>query len=92
MTERTVTLPTVHMNGDTANTLCTQNWDAALAVEAAIDAVQKAAPNARNFYVQADPDAFRKAQDEHQVRLKALNAIYLDLTRIVQHTSPDRSR
>lgn len=79
-----IALPTIHLNGTSAQALFDANLDAIQAVEAAIDAVQRAAPNGRDYYVQG-PDAFPRAQREHQERQRLLNRIVLELTQIAEH-------
>lgn len=79
-----IALPTIHSNGTSAQALFDANLDAIQAVEAAIDAVQRAAPNARDYYVQG-PDVFPRAQLEHLERLRLLNRIVLELTQIAEH-------
>lgn len=79
-----IALPTIHSNGTSAQALFDANLDAMQAVEAAIDAVQRAAPNGRDYYVQG-PEAFGRAQREHQERQRLLNRIALELTQIAEH-------
>ena len=73
--------PTVHLNGSAGQNLIDENKAAAVAVKRAIEAVQAAAPNARDYYVQ-DDSAYQRARDEHVARLKALDTVLAELTEI----------
>lgn len=66
--------PTVHMNGTSREELEKQFSDAYEAVEAALVAVRRAAPNGRDYYVQS-PNAIIAAGDEHAARVNALMAM-----------------
>jgi len=79
-----MTFPTVHMNGDSKQTLLDQNLKATHAIRDAIDAMHEAAPNARNFYVQGE-GAWKAARDEYSNRLRQLDSIRDELDAITQH-------
>lgn len=79
-------LPTIHMNGTSRNDLFDGYMVAMAAVEAAIDALVRAAPHARDYYPQG-PEAPSKANDEHIARLRALNTVARELTALAQHAS-----
>jgi hypothetical protein len=76
-------VPTIHSNGTTGEVLLVQYVTAARAVQAAIDAVCDAGPNARDYYVQG-PDASPAAQREHEARVKALKVVRDELAAIVE--------
>lgn len=78
--------PTVHLNGTDRAELLSQALNVHDALLAAQDALSKACPNARDYYVQGD-DAFVLARTEHLARVQALGdlhdyyhglALYLD--------------
>lgn len=73
--------PTIHLNGTSAQELLDQIDMAHAALIAAREELCKAAPNARDYYVQPG-DAFGQANREHHARLSALNQIILDLSAI----------
>lgn len=66
--------PTIHFNGTSRQYLIDQYRKAFLAVLAAMEAVQAAAPNGRDYYPQG-ADAFLFALGEHVDRLKRLEVI-----------------
>lgn len=69
-----MTKPTIHSNGDRAETLVENYQKAARALQAALEALAETHPNARNFYPQGE-EAIRASRAEHSARLDALNAI-----------------
>lgn len=77
------TIPTIHLNGSSGESLRNDMRVALRAVHAAIDAVCEAAPNARDYYVQGD-EAWRAASAEHAERLNKLHAVYGELNEIYQ--------
>jgi hypothetical protein len=79
-----IALPTIHLNGTSAQALFDANLTAMQAVEHAIDTLAQAAPNGRDFYVQG-PDAFARARHEHQERQRLLNRIAMELAQIANH-------
>jgi hypothetical protein len=84
--------PIVHMNGTSRNELIDGYITAMVAVEAAIDAIIKhAAPNGRDYYP-ISPSAYSEAHHEHQARLKALNAVALELNELAMHCSGRQSK
>lgn len=78
-----LTTPTIHLNGTSAEAL-TDDYSAAYrAVCAAIESLQAASPNARDYYVQG-PGAFAKARREHEARLHKLADVAGDLMAILE--------
>lgn len=73
--------PTIHMNGTSAKELYARYEVAAHALREAIDAVQLAGPNARDYYVQ-EPGAFEVARSEHEERLRKLTEVKKELESI----------
>lgn len=71
MSNATLTVPTIHLNGSGAESLREGYIDAYQAVEAAIQAVMAAAPHGRDYYVQPG-DAYEAARAEHVSRLARL--------------------
>ena len=64
--------PTIHLNGTGAKTLRLEYKSARETVHAALEAVQDTAPNARDYYVKNDVNAFRTACQQHQARMERL--------------------
>jgi hypothetical protein len=69
-----IILPTVHLNGTAKQDLVDQLDIARIALGVAVEALEDARPNARDYYP-VGPDAFPRAQSEHQVRVLALRAV-----------------
>tara|TARA_R110000803_G_scaffold32357_6_gene71388 strand:- start:698 stop:988 length:291 start_codon:yes stop_codon:yes gene_type:complete len=82
MTERTLTVPTVHLNGTGKDDLLNQLYDAYEAVGHALDVMRKAGPNGRDYYPQGT-DALRNAQDEHQARATKLHQVQIEVEAII---------
>ena len=76
-------IPTVHLNGSSADVLLDQNKAALEVVREAIDAICAAGPNARDYYVQGH-DAALAAQREHEARVKTLKGVRDELAAIVE--------
>lgn len=77
-----VTIPTVHLNGDTREELVKQNMAVYRAAGKLLEALGEAGPNGRNFYVQG-PQAMKHATDEHVARLAAVEKIQREMEEIV---------
>ena len=75
--------PTVHLNGTSAKDLYADNENAYNAVREAVEALTKAAPNGRDYYVQ-EAGAFYVAQDEHFDRMKRLQSVQAELEAILE--------
>jgi hypothetical protein len=85
--ENVTVMPTLHTNGTSGEELARQLETAARAVQAALTALQEAAPNARDYYPQASAqlqgrDAFLRAAEEHKLRCKRLRDTYAELLEI----------
>ena len=78
--------PTIHRNGTAAEDLLTDAIDACDALRAAIAAVQKSGPNARDYYVQP-AGSFTRAQEEHIDRLHRLESVLRELEALAEHAS-----
>lgn len=74
--------PTVHLNGTSHDELISLYRDALDAVNDAIQAVQKAAPHARDYYVQTS-NAALQATREHLDRLAKLEHVRHELNVIL---------
>lgn len=75
---KVLAIPTIHLNGTSREQLQKEILDAARAVNKAISALEAAAPNGRDYYVQS-PEAFRLAQTQHRDRLDRLQSVYDEL-------------
>ena len=76
-------IPCVHLNGTNGDRLREGYIDAHTALRTAVDKLQGAAPNARDYYVKG-PDAFGRATSEHVARLAAIAKIQAELVEIYE--------
>lgn len=77
-------LPTIHLNGTSRPELFDMHVAAIVAMDNAIAALRRAAPNARDYYPQS-PQAYPQARDEHLARLAALDKISRELHVLAEH-------
>jgi hypothetical protein len=49
-----------------------------------MEALAQAAPNARDYYVQAEPQTFYRAQEQHYARMTHLRLVYDELGEIAE--------
>jgi hypothetical protein len=80
----TLTLPTVHLNGTSRDTLLDGYLAARDALQLAMDAVQAAAPNARDYM---QPSGYALATEEHAVRWTRLADTAGELSTLAEHIS-----
>ena len=76
-------IPTVHLNGTSGAELFRLNMAVVEHLRDTIDALSKACPNGRDFYIQG-PDALKYANREHVERLERLQAVYAEMQTIVE--------
>jgi hypothetical protein len=77
-------LPTIHLNGTSAQSLLDDIRDAAIAVRAAMDALSRTAPNGRDYYPQGN-DALIIASGQHAERMARLRSVYAELQQIGEY-------
>ena len=82
----TVSLPTVHLNGSSRDSLLDGYMAAMDAIRLAMKALQSAAPHPRDYYVQSNMPA-HLARDEHFVRLARLRETLDELNTLAEHVS-----
>jgi len=75
--------PTIHLNGTSRESLLYDLSGASDALRIAIEELAETAPNARDYYVQSDPEAYRKARTEHEARMAKLQEVRADLEAIM---------
>ena len=75
-------VPFIHLNGTSHQTLLEQTDAAFRAVTGAIEALQVAAPNHRDYYPRGDA-AWRQVLQEHRTRLEALERVRNELNTIL---------
>ena len=79
-------LPTIHMNGTSGRALLEGYCEAISAVQAALEALARAAPNGRDYYPQG-PDACAQADAEHDARKHALIKVMNELQVLAEHVA-----
>jgi hypothetical protein len=75
----TLRIPTVHINGTSKESLMDQLRNAHTAISDAMDVLAKAAPHARDYYVQQDETATNEATAQHRARLVKLQEVQAEL-------------
>ena len=86
-----MTMPCIHLNGTSATELTAQLTAAYRACNAAIEALQEAAPNARDYYV-ISPEAYPAARREHEARMHRLADIQHELLAIMENIDEQTDR
>ena len=76
-------IPCVHLNGTDGTQLREGCRIAHEALRVAVEKLQEAAPNQRDYYVKG-PDAFRRAATEHEARLVAIAKVQAELVEIFE--------
>lgn len=81
---KTMTLPTIHLNGTSANDLAEGYRLALNAIDDACQALAGSGPNGRDYYPQG-AGALEKALDEHSERLAALEKVKQEVLELARH-------
>lgn len=81
-----LTKPSIHLNGTSGESLREGYEKAIAAVDAAIEAVAQASPNARDYYPQGNT-AFGAADDEHVARMRRLQEVKAELAELYEHVN-----
>ncbi len=76
-----LTIPTIHLNGSSKESLVKDLKNAHTAIRNAIDALRETAPHGRDYYLQGDK-AFEKARNEHCERVVKLEAVKKEIIHI----------
>ena len=79
MDKPTLAVPTVHLNGTSKTELVGGYREAVSALNEAYTKVNAAMPHGRDYYVQADAQAYNVARDQHVARLVKLQQIMDEL-------------
>lgn len=78
-----MTIPTIHLNGTSADSLISALSDAYDALNTAYDALRQCAPNGRDYYPQG-PHAINVATAEHFGRLRRIQDTQAELVRLIE--------
>jgi hypothetical protein len=84
-----LTLPTIHLNGSSPDCLFDDYEKAATALYKALDALNKTAPNGRDYYV-SGPSALAKAAAEHIDRCRRVRSVITEFQIILEHLANAR--
>ncbi len=87
----TTATPTVHLNGSAFIDLMGTNLTALRALRIAVTALQSAAPNGRDYYVQGNT-AYEAARKQHEVRLHRLADNIRELQEIIAAVGDQKKR
>lgn len=85
-----MTKPTLHLNGTAGEDLLAQYNAAHTAVQAALEALCKAAPHGRDYYPQdmfRDGLTFFQAQEQHEERRRKLVSVLVELDELRTHVA-----
>lgn len=77
--------PTIHLNGTGRDALFNGYAEAARALRTAIEKLCDAAPNARDYYVQEDANAFREACAEQMSRVGCMRSVLAEIEELAEH-------
>lgn len=75
--KRDLIVPTVHLNGTSAETLTDNLCEVYSAIGDAIRKLKQAAPNGRDYYL--EPGSLERATDQHMRRMKTLTDLQDEL-------------
>ena len=78
-----LSVPTVHLNGTSRESLLEQMTDASHALSAALQALQSASPHGRDYYPQGK-EAIRKASREHASRYERVRSVQREIDQIAE--------
>jgi len=76
-----MTLPTIHLNGTSAERLLDGLTEVVLKLDEAYEALRQTAPNGRDYYPQG-PAAMEAATAEHMDRLRRLDALKAEVEQL----------
>lgn len=80
----TLVYPVVNLNGTSRDELVAQNEAARVAVRAALEAVNAAAPHGRDYQTAA-PGRYQLARAQHKARVTALQELQFELTMLAEN-------
>lgn len=78
-----ISTPTIHMNGSSAKSLKNEYMEAYVAAGELLNQLNAIDLNARDYYVQSDPDAFEQARLQSSARCFAVKNIRKELETII---------
>lgn len=91
-TKTAIIHPTVHLNGSGRQHLLAQYTVSAADLCKALESLRESAPNARDYYTQDDPLAFKRALEQHTNRLHRIESVIDELRELAQHVADAPSR
>lgn len=81
---KSLSIPSIHLNGTSGDALCEEIREAHFAIAEAIAKLSQMTVHGRDHYIKADPESFTKARDEHVRRLDMLRQVNEELMEIYQ--------
>jgi hypothetical protein len=91
MAEKSLVIPTIHLNGTAYGDLFEQVMTAREALEAAIRALDQMSPNGCDYYLQGDV-AIMEASSQHSDRIRAVEKVAEELYEIAIGISDQEGR
>lgn len=77
-----VTIPTIHLNGTSADALCSEIREVVDAISVTKQKLAGMTVHGRDHYVKADKNSFNEARNEHTARFAALDKLEAELTEL----------
>lgn len=77
-------IPTLHLNGSSPDKLKEDLCEVTGALRAALDAMIANGPNARDYYVNMQTDAWTVAKKEHEARCEAVRGVLREYGQILE--------
>lgn len=77
-----MTIPTIHLNGTSRESLMDGFEAAYYALGKAYDVLKQTAPNGRDYYPQG-PHALQQAADEHMARLRKIDEVRDEISELM---------
>lgn len=81
-----LSVPTIHLNGTSADVLADQLMAAVTAIRDALRKLDDAAPHARDYYLRGN-GAFTKEMQEHLSRVERIQSVNRELSKILEVVS-----
>lgn len=81
---KSIQYPFIHNNGTSPVSLIEDNLEVLNLLREAMEALQKAGPNPRDYYPLGN-EAFKKAKDQHVARFTKISEVYSELEILTEY-------
>lgn len=82
--DKTIAVPTIHLNGSSPERLMEGYMEAYKALHKALEVLGETAPNARDYYVVSDT-AFTVARNQHDARMQSVKNVLEEMHALMDH-------